>query len=125
MRAEGILHPSSLRDIGEFGLIKRIAGKSRRKDPSVRVGIGDDAAVVNVEAYCDTPLLVTTDSLIEDVHFRRDYPPEAVGWKALAVNISDIAAMGGVPEHYLLSLGIPEGISIEYIDRFVKGMTVA
>ena len=53
------------------------------------------------------PLLVTTDSLIEDVHFRRDYQPEAIGWKALAVNISDIAAMGGVPEHYLLSLGGP------------------
>lgn len=125
MRAEGISHPSSLRDIGEFGLIKRIAGKAKRKDKSVLVGIGDDAAVINVGAYCDTPLLVTTDSLIEDIHFRRDFQPEAIGWKALAVNISDIAAMGGVPEHYLLSLGVPEGISIEYIDRFVMGMTEA
>ena len=134
MRDEGIPHPSSLRDIGEFGLIRRIAGKAKRKDKSVLVGIGDDAAVINVGAGLapaqkgrpqGSPLLITTDSLIEDIHFRRDYPPEAVGWKALAVNISDIAAMGGVPEHYLLSLAIPEGISIEYVDRFVMGMTEA
>ncbi|MBI4745631.1 MAG: thiamine-phosphate kinase [Deltaproteobacteria bacterium] len=119
--------------IGEFGLIKRIAGKAERKDKSVLVGIGDDAAVItrSIPPLISgrkggvSPLLVTTDSLIEDVHFRRDFPPEAIGWKALAVNISDIAAMGGVPEHCLLSLGIPDGISIEYIDRFVRGMTEA
>ncbi len=125
MKDEGIPHPSSLRGIGEFGLIKRIAGKTKRKDKSVLVGIGDDAAVINVGVTGRSPLLVTTDSLIEDVHFRRDYQPEALGWKALVVNISDIAAMGGVPEHYLLSLGIPEGISVAYIDRFVRGMTEA
>ena len=50
MRDEGIPHPSSLRDIGEFGLIRRIAGKAKRKDKSVLVGIGDDAAVINVGA---------------------------------------------------------------------------
>jgi thiamine-monophosphate kinase len=125
VRAEGIPHPSSLRDIGEFGLIKRIARKAKRKDKSVVVGIGDDAAVIDVRARDDLPLLVTTDSLVEDIHFRRNFPPEAIGWKALAVNISDIAAMGGVPEYYLLSLGIPEGISIEFVDQFVRGMTVA
>ncbi len=124
----------NLRDIGEFGLIKRIAGRSRRKDPSVRVGIGDDAAVVNVGVGLaptrkgqpqGLPLLVTTDSLVEDVHFRRDSPPEALGWKALAVNISDIAAMGGMPKHYLLSLSVPEGISVDYLDRLSAGMTDA
>lgn len=125
MKDEGISHPSSLRDIGEFGLIKRIAEKAKRKDKSVLVGIGDDAAVIDVRSMHALPLLVTTDSLVEDIHFRRDYPPDALGWKALAVNISDIAAMGGVPEYYLLSLSIPDDISVEYMDRFFSGMVDA
>lgn len=124
--------PSSLREISEFGLIKRIARKTKVKDKSVIVGIGDDAAVIISPiptllsgSVVGPPLLVTTDSLIEDVHFRKDCPPDALGWKALAVNISDIAAMGGVPEYFLLSLGIPAGKSIEYIDRFIEGLTDA
>lgn len=127
-----ILKPSNptLRDIGEFGLIERIAGRQREKDASVLVGIGDDAAVINpplpplikgVVGGC-TPLLVTTDSLVEDIHFRRQYPPEALGWKALSVNISDIAAMGGIPKYYLLSLSIPSDVSPDYLDRFCSGM---
>lgn len=124
---------SSLRDIGEFGLIQRIAHKAKRRDASVLVGIGDDAAVITSplsplikgEMGGVVPLLVTADSLVEDVHFRRNSPPDALGWKALAVSISDIAAMGGVPEHYLLSISVPEGISVEYLDLFVKGMADA
>jgi thiamine-monophosphate kinase len=121
----GTLEPSNplLSDLGEFGLIKRIARRSRKKDASVFVGIGDDAAVVG--AFSETPLLVTTDALIEDIHFRRRYPPEDMGWKALAVNISDIAAMGGNPRYYLLSLSVPDGVSVEYIDRLSKGMAEA
>jgi len=131
--AESGLSPKNLRDIGEFGLIKRITRRSRRKDPSVKVGAGDDAAVITPPIppltrggkRGATPLLVTTDSLVEDVHFRRDSPPEAVGWKAVAVNISDIAAMGGVPKYYLLSLSVPEGISVDYLDRLSAGMNEA
>ncbi|MDO8447124.1 MAG: thiamine-phosphate kinase [Deltaproteobacteria bacterium] len=122
-----------LRDLGEFGLIKRISKRSRIRDSSVMVGIGDDAAVITPPSPPlnkggmggVAPLLITTDSLVEDVHFRRDSPPEALGWKALAVNISDIAAMGGMPKHYLLSLSVPEGISVDYLDRLFAGMTDA
>lgn len=131
----------TLKDIGEFGLIKRISQRSRKRDLSVLIGIGDDAAAINVGAalrgrpqkgthiekgtHIGVPLLVTTDSLVEDIHFKRSYPPEDIGWKALAVNISDIAAMGGVPKYYLLSLSIPERVSVEYIDLFYSGMAGA
>lgn len=117
--------PETLHDIGEFGLIKRIARRSKRRDAAVMVGIGDDAAVIGAKANRGAPLLVTTDSLVEDIHFRRHYPPEALGWKALSVNISDIAAMGGVPRYYLLSLSIPGRLKLEYIDLFCRGMADA
>ncbi len=126
--------PKTLKDIGEFGLIRKISQRSKKRDSSVLVGIGDDAAVINVGVGLaptqkgqpqGLPLLITTDSLVEDIHFRRSYPPETIGWKALAVNISDIAAMGGVPEYYLLSLSIPERVSVEYVDRFYSGMAGA
>lgn len=123
---------ASLRDIGEFGLIERIAKRSKKKDASVLVGIGDDAAVITPPSPLAkegmggrTHLLITTDTLVEDVHFLRYYPPEALGWKALSVNISDIAAMGGIPRYYLLSLSVPIDISSEYLDRLCAGMSDA
>lgn len=119
------LKPDTLRDIGEFGLIKRIAGRSGKGNASVLVGIGDDAALIKAGAQHAVPVLVTTDSLVEDIHFRKQFPPEYLGWKSLAVNISDIAAMGGVPRHYLLSLSIPGDLSSEYLDRLCAGMTNA
>lgn len=118
---------NDLQEIGEFGLIKRIAGRTRRKDPFVQVGIGDDAAVITpsspaVSGKRTGRLLITTDSLVEDVHFRRNSPPDDLGWKALAVNISDIAAMGGVPRHYLVAISIPPSLSVEYLDSLFAGM---
>ena len=84
------------------------------------VGIGDDCAVL--EPTPGARLVATTDLLIEDVHFRRRYAEAAdIGWKALAVNISDIAAMGGRPRWALVALACPGGTSAEEIDAFYEG----
>jgi len=86
----------------------------------VLVGIGDDCAVL--EPAPGTRLLATTDLLIEDVHFRRRYAEAAdIGWKSLAVNISDIASMGGRPRWALVALACPAGTTPEEIDAFYEG----
>lgn len=85
------------------------------------VGIGDDCAVL--EPSPGTRLVATTDLLIEDVHFRRRYTEAAdIGWKALAVNISDIAAMGGRPRWALVALACPAGTTPGEIDAFYEGV---
>jgi thiamine-monophosphate kinase len=86
----------------------------------VAVGIGDDCAVL--EPAAGAHLLATTDLLLEDVHFRRRYAEAAdIGWKALAVNISDIAAMGGRPRWALVALACPAATTVEEIDAFYEG----
>lgn len=109
-----------LREIGEFGLIGRIASRAAA-GPSVRVGIGDDAAAT--EPAPGRYLLSTSDMLVEGVHFDLSFTdPYRLGRKSLAVNLSDIAAMGGEPRDFLLSLAIPSGLSVEFLDRFTEGM---
>jgi thiamine-monophosphate kinase len=89
--------------------------------PGVRVGIGDDCAVLDPGP--GQTLLATTDLLLEDVHFRRSYcTPADIGWKALAVNVSDIAAMGGQARWALVSLACPRGVALEDIQDFYAGM---
>ncbi len=110
---------STLATLGEFGLISRItAGVAPHK--SVITGIGDDAAVTAL-----TPgmrLLTSTDMLLEGVHFRRAWhDPHTLGRKSLAVSISDIAAMGGIPRWALLSVAIPPDLSLNFIDNFMRG----
>jgi thiamine-monophosphate kinase len=106
--------------LGEFGLIERIAGKAPLK-PGVRIGIGDDAAAVETGAGLVT--LVTTDMLVEGVHFDLAYSdPFSLGRKSLSVNLSDIAAMGGVPRYFLLSMAIPQDLPVEFIDTFIDGI---
>ncbi len=107
-------------DLGEFGLIGRITKLAPRISSSTLVGIGDDAAALKPSA--SHTLLATTDLLIEGVHFDlayTDFP--SLGWKAAAVNLSDIAAMGGVPRYCLTALGIPAGISVEQVTAFYRG----
>ena len=90
--------------LGEFGLIERIRRMSAN-GPGVRIGIGDDCAWVNHTAGSS---LITADLLIEGVHFDLRWTSLfALGYKSLAVNLSDIAAMGGVPAYAIVSLGIP------------------
>ena len=84
-----------------------IIRRAARRAPAVRVGIGDDCAVL--EPSPGAALLAKTDLLIEDVHFRRRWAePADIGWKAIAVNLSDIASMGGRPRWALVALACPE-----------------
>jgi thiamine-monophosphate kinase len=93
---------------------------ARASGAGVRVGIGDDCAVL--ETRPGTKLIVTTDLLIEDVHFRRRWAdPADLGWKAMAVNLSDIAAMGGRPRWALVALAGSEGTTAEDVDAFYAG----
>lgn len=121
-RIDSIVTPStslSLANLGEFGLISRIsAGVLAHED--VITGIGDDAAVTALSAGMQ--LLTSTDMLLENVHFRRAWhDPYRLGRKSLAVSISDIAAMGGVPRWALLSLAIPLDLPLDFVDEFIRG----
>ncbi|HET7876905.1 MAG TPA: thiamine-phosphate kinase [Methylomirabilota bacterium] len=113
----------SLRRLGELGLIRRIRETSGTA-PGVLTGIGDDVAVLSLSP--GAVLLATTDLVIEDVHFRRAWTsPRDIGCKAMAVNLSDIAAKGGVPRFALVALAIPESAEIEEVDAFYDGMREA
>jgi thiamine-monophosphate kinase len=110
-----------LSELGEFAFIDRITPGCQAADQSrVRRGIGDDAAVI--ECGSDL-LLVTTDMLIERVHFLRGtISYRQLGYKALAVNLSDIAAMGGVPHEAFISIAIPPTVSVEDLDELYHGI---
>ncbi len=111
--------------IGELALIRRIqdAGAAAA-GAGVKTGIGDDTAVLAL-----TPgavLLATTDLVVEDVHFRRSWAsPHDIGWKAMAVNLSDIAAMGGRPRWALIGLAIPDSTAVDDVDALYAGMRAA
>lgn len=104
---------------GEFGFIDFI--RSNFPDPEGTTGIGDDCAVM---PSGEGELLFSTDLLMEGVHFlRNESSPEDVGWKAAAVNLSDIAAMGGTPVATFLSIALPKDAQGEWADRFIEGYT--
>lgn len=106
---------------GEQALIKRINKSISVNKEEVILGIGDDAAVT--KSPKDKNLVFTTDMLVEDVHFSLDfYTPEQIGKKAVVANISDIAAMGAIPKHMLISLAIPKNTTVEFIDGLYKGI---
>jgi thiamine-monophosphate kinase len=110
-----------LKDIGEIGLIKRLA-KTITYDSSVIKGIGDDTAVIKWTQ--DKHLLFTCDMLVEGVHFRsNEATPYQIGWKALARNVSDIAAMGGVPKYALVSIAMDPGLKVSFLDGVYKGIS--
>lgn len=109
-----------LREIGEFGLISKIRNWMDVSRPDVVQGIGDDVAVVEMGKKI---LLITTDILIEDIHFERSWiDPYRLGRKALAVNLSDIAAMGGIPKYFLISLGLPKTLPFSFVSLFYRGL---
>ena len=108
-----------LKELGEFGLIDRIAGRVTRK-AGVRIGIGDDAAALEPSPGQIT--LASADMLVEGVHFDLALcGPLTLGRKSLAVNLSDIAAMGGTPRYALLSLAVPQDLPVEFLDGFTSG----
>jgi thiamine-monophosphate kinase len=100
----------------------RAHGRGRAQpQKGLKLGIGDDAALVVVKAGHE--LILTTDMSIEGVHFkRRLHPPESVGHRALARSLSDAAAMGGVPRYALVSLAISKGVSRDWVSGFYRGM---
>jgi thiamine-monophosphate kinase len=118
---------TTLAHVGEFGLIRRLQGRlggNRRTSSGVVVGIGDDCAVLrhgDTEKY----LLYTCDPVVEGVHFSPSTPPRQVGWKAMARNLSDIAAMGGSPLWAVVSIGLRPGTSLRYVERLYDGLHAA
>jgi len=111
-----------LKDIGEFGFIDRVAPMGNVRPEGVVKGIGDDCAVIQVRG--DEYLLLTTDLLVEKVHFLMDWAaPEIIGARALTANLSDIAACGGNPRDAFLSLAIPDRMEVEWLDAFYRGLT--
>ena len=109
-----------LREIGEFGIINRIRKWTTSSDPALVQGIGDDVAVIEMGTKV---LLVTTDILIEGIHFDRSWiNPYQLGRKALAVNLSDMASMGGIPKYFLISIGLPKNLHISFVSSFYRGL---
>ena len=100
--------------------LRRQAGVG--KTSGLVYGIGDDCAIFRPSGRSED-LLFTTDLLVQDVHFRLEtHPADAIGHKALARGLSDIAAMGGEPRFFLLSLAFPEGIEKQWTDQFYRGL---
>lgn len=109
-----------LSKLGEFGLINRLKSRCKSSSPDILTGIGDDAAVVRP---AKGKSLITSDILIEGTHFDLSLTTfYQLGWKFLAVNISDILAMGGRPDHFIAGLGIPPSISSGDIEELYSGM---
>ncbi len=104
--------------MAEFDLIEIIKKRCSRSRADVRLGIGDDAAVVTVPV--DHDLVVCTDTMVAGVHFPLDTDPADIGWKALAVNLSDLAAMGAQPAWATLALTLPDA-KPEFVARFADG----
>ena len=108
-------------ELGEFGLIDRIQRALPAPGKDVLVGIGDDVAVLRADA--DRVWLATCDVQMEGAHFLRDaIAPRDLGRKALAINLSDIAATGGAPRFALVSLGLPKDLDVEFIDGLYAGL---
>ena len=110
--------------IGEFGLIDKINQRVVLQHVSTLKGIGDDAAVIDVGA--DHKKLICTDMLLEGVHFDLSYMPLAhLGYKAVTVNVSDIAAMNGIPKQMTISLGLSNRMSVEAVEALYEGIYAA
>lgn len=115
---------TELSELGEFGLINRINQHVKIYHPDTIKGIGDDAAVLAKTE--DTLTLVSSDMLIEGIHFDLTYfPLKHLGYKAVAVNVSDIAAMNGLPKQMTISLGVSNRFPVEAIDELYEGIRLA
>jgi thiamine-monophosphate kinase len=112
-----------IKDLGEFGLIDRISKQFPTKNLSSLTGIGDDAAVIESDSR---KILISTDMLVEGIHFDLSYMPvHHLGYKAVAVNVSDIAAMNGKAEQITVSLALSNRFSLEAVDALYQGIRTA
>src|SRR6266436_6438892 len=108
-----------IQDWGEEGWIEYLRIQFPSKNPLV--GIGDDCAVIPREKGISQ--LITTDALVEGVHFiREQIPPVDLGYKIVAVSVSDIAAMGGIPEYVFLSMALPSTMDRVWLESMVQGI---
>jgi thiamine-monophosphate kinase len=110
----------NLREFGEAALIRKIREKFQTKE-YVTIGIGDDAAVFDLPAGYSA--VFCSDLVAENAHFIRDFhPPDSIGYKAVAVNVSDVGAMGGVPMHFLISIALPGDLDVAWVDGVLAGV---
>lgn len=114
---------TEISQLGEFGLIDRLTEKFPLKNKSSLKGVGDDAAVLR---FGDKDVLVTTDLLLEGIHFDLRYVPlKHLGYKAAVVNFSDIYAMMGTPKQIVVSLGVSSRFTVEHIEELYSGIRLA
>jgi thiamine-monophosphate kinase len=110
----------NIREIGEGALIRTIREKFKQKG-DVTVGIGDDAAVFDLPAGYSA--VFCSDLVAENTHFIRElHPSDSVGYKSVAVNVSDVGAMGGIPMHFLISLALPGDLDWSWVQGFLDGV---
>lgn len=113
----------TINSLGEFGIIDRISKKFQNHNETTIKGIGDDAAVIDCGKKYQ---LISTDFLVEAIHFDLRYVPlKHLGYKAVAVNVSDIAAMNGIPRQITVNLGISPRFTLEAIDELYEGIRLA
>jgi thiamine-monophosphate kinase len=114
---------TTLSELGEFGLIRKLTGDIVLRHHGSRKGVGDDAAVIDHKGFLT---LVTTDLLLEGIHFDLTYVPmKHLGYKSIVVNVSDIYAMNGTPLQVTVSIGVSSKLSLAAIEEFYKGIKLA
>jgi thiamine-monophosphate kinase len=114
---------TEISELGEFGLIRHLTDKVEIKNASTLIGIGDDAAVLD---YTEKDVLVTSDLLLEGIHFDLTYTPlKHLGYKSAIVNFSDIYAMNGQPKQLIVSIGVGKRFSVEHLEDFYAGLKAA
>ncbi|MEX2588905.1 MAG: thiamine-phosphate kinase, partial [Chitinophagales bacterium] len=132
LRGHSYLYPMSkkeekrteVNELGEFGLIKVLTSRFKNQNSSTLTGVGDDAAVIKCSK--DKVAVVSTDMLIEGIHFDLMYTPlRHLGYKSVVVNLSDIYAMNAVPEQITVSIGISNRFSVEALEEFYEGVKAA
>lgn len=114
---------SEISELGEFGLISHLTKDFPMKNPQTKKGVGDDAAILN---FGGKDVLVTTDLLLEGIHFDLRYVPlKHLGYKAAIVNFSDIYAMNGVPKQITVSIGVSARFTVEHLEELYSGIKLA
>lgn len=114
---------TELKELGEFGLINLLTKDIEIQNSSTKYGVGDDAAILN---FSDNDVLVSTDLLLEGIHFDLTYfPLKHLGYKAATVNFSDICAMNGTPKQLTVSIGVSAKFSVEHLEELYAGIKAA
>jgi len=114
---------TNISELGEFALIDRISSAFENNNPETVYGIGDDAAVLQFD---NQPIVITSDMLLEGVHFDLSYVPLAhLGYKAVAVNVSDVAAMNAIATQIIVNVAVSSRFSVEAIEEIYRGVKTA